>query len=1595
MAIEVGSLQATLVANVRSFVTGMRQAQQAFQQTNNAINQGGGALNRLQGQFNSTTSAVQGFTGALKNVKGVAVGGLAAIGAYNIIPSIFQAAKSALIDFNQQVDQSTIALTSFLGSATEAQGMIKELQDFAARTPFQFKDLLGTVQSMMAMGVASKDVIPRMRAIGDAAAALGGTPEVMFRIQRALGQIQAKGRVQSEELLQLAEAGIPAYQYLADALGTTTADMLGDLRKGTVDANTAITAVLDGMARDFGGMMEEQAKTMMGALSTVKDYVQITMGAITRPIFDAFRNTFVAIADFLGSEGAASGAKRFAEAIAGIINSLQKGLVEAFNALKEPMTTIVKAIIDVATAAIRLGKAIAPMATMIAAVFVGALVAVVKAIAPVVGAIGSLVKFLSEFKFVVQAVATILVSKWVLGMIQAQMASGGFGTALVGLIGKMGAFGKIFKFQVVNNIAGGVPKLAAFRAAAQLTFTSIAASAKAMGIAIASSLGPMILITAAVMGLTKLWQAFSSRNKDAEERTKELTQAIKEQTDALTGNSVAIEEYIGGTEGLSRALLETGENGDRFATALSYFADTDAVSAIEGFQSNVYGTAKAMALAAGETESSASAIAAWVATTDKGSESAHRSALEAKGWSERSIQLAMALEEINDQAENTNLNDLAKTQVENIAKTNNFAKALRDQAMKTVEARKATDASITTDNYWLMVREEMALLLSRYNDEQEAAALAAKLLADSEYDVVAAILAAKDAAKDGILETDDYTKALFGNALGALQMQRSIRNMNLELGGLIESVKKTGGNFEGLRSQGYKLFDQLMNNSTAVLNMGGTMADVVAVMEQQVEQFKQAAIAAGFEEEKVNGLLESLGVLAAIKNIKTKIDVEVGQAAELLKEYLQILARLQSETARAKMEEAIGKLRDIIAQSKQTVVSTGNSFKAMTDSMGGASKETATLADAQEALKERIKDQRRAVVEARQALQDYARESASAISKAVSLGSVLDRYNKMRDKNEQILDRNRQIREKMEEDRIAKERENARKLVDIKNKQIEAENRLIELQNQFAEAVGESVSSVLSFSGVANQQANAISEYQKALSEQSEAQAKANEAQAEYQTLAGKVAQLQQKLATTTGRYARRTLGEELAKAQEEAQGALEKYTEAQSELAVATNAANDAQSKQITFLQGLEQQASRAVKFGAIIDQLVAAGLSRDALRQIADAGAEVGTTLGEELLAGGIDAITKANVFAKQVIDEGERVTKIFSQSLKDKLEYEIYDDKPVYEELGKEVGETFAQSLAAQAEKAKMFTAKVRQLIGMGLRGTQLEEVVNAGVDAGTEIADALIASGAETIQQSVAIQDELKALSIQFGDELVPHFDQTGVLLAQAMLDAMEKTLANLPSILAGKTGKQIYEWIQNLDKFFNDKMRDIADKIAAAGSGTPSGTKPSGTTGGGTTGGGTSSSVMAKAIENYGSEFAQAAIDTLSNYGMNSSTVAKIVEQNIGNPLVAGGIPDYLRVIQEQAGSVAAVLGGGGGIGGSLYEATMFAKGGIVTAPTLGIVGEAGAEAIIPLNQLGNFGGNSYNIVVNAGMGTNGSQVGAQIVEAIKKYEKSNGTRWRS
>lgn len=74
---------------------------------------------------------------------------------------------------------------------------------------------------------------------------------------------------------------------------------------------------------------------------------------------------------------------------------------------------------------------------------------------------------------------------------------------------------------------------------------------------------------------------------------------------------------------------------------------------------------------------------------------------------------------------------------------------------------------------------------------------------------------------------------------------------------------------------------------------------------------------------------------------------------------------------------------------------------------------------------------------------------------------------------------------------------------------------------------------------------------------------------------------------------------------------------------------------------------------------------------------------------------------------------------------------------------------------------------------------------------------------------------------------------------------------------------------------------------------------------------------------------------------------------------------------------------GGSIGRGIGSIWPFAEGGIVTAPTLGLVGEAGPEAIIPLDKIGMLGGNTINVNVS-------SADPEAVVEAIRRYNRIAG-----
>nr|DAI50594.1 MAG TPA: tail tape measure protein [Caudoviricetes sp.] len=187
-----------------------------------------------------------------------------------------------------QMEQTRIAFTTLLKDGEKAKSFLSELEKFAASTPFELPGVLDASKRLLAFGFSAEQVIPILTAVGDSAAALGIGEEGIQRLTLAIGQMQAKGKVSAEEMLQLAEAGVPAWEMLANKIGTDIPTAMDKASKGQISAAEGIQAVISGMNSKFGGMMEQQSQTINGIMSNIQDSVTQSMVVIGDKIIEAF-----------------------------------------------------------------------------------------------------------------------------------------------------------------------------------------------------------------------------------------------------------------------------------------------------------------------------------------------------------------------------------------------------------------------------------------------------------------------------------------------------------------------------------------------------------------------------------------------------------------------------------------------------------------------------------------------------------------------------------------------------------------------------------------------------------------------------------------------------------------------------------------------------------------------------------------------------------------------------------------------------------------------------------------------------------------------------------------------------------------------------------------------------------------------------------------------------------------------------------------------------------------------------------------------------------------------------------------------------------
>ncbi len=247
------SVVANVAINVdsRNAVSKLREVQSQSQQTERAIGDLGGAIGKLAAAF-----------------------------------SLIQAAKFVFVNA-AEIETQTRSLQVLTGSAEKAGQIIKDLQQLGAVTPFTSSELIDSAKRLQAFGVETNKVVETTRRLADVSGATGAELQGLVT---AYGQVQAKGRLQGEELLQFQERGVALQQVLREEYGLSGEEFQKALEKGRISAEAvefAIQKLTDAGGKYANGAIA-QSDTLNGRLSTLQDSIQVlaqTIGRTLAPVF--------------------------------------------------------------------------------------------------------------------------------------------------------------------------------------------------------------------------------------------------------------------------------------------------------------------------------------------------------------------------------------------------------------------------------------------------------------------------------------------------------------------------------------------------------------------------------------------------------------------------------------------------------------------------------------------------------------------------------------------------------------------------------------------------------------------------------------------------------------------------------------------------------------------------------------------------------------------------------------------------------------------------------------------------------------------------------------------------------------------------------------------------------------------------------------------------------------------------------------------------------------------------------------------------------------------------------------------------------------
>lgn len=296
------------------------------------------AWSEIEGSSRRGSSEVKGN---ISSISSIAKKCAATLGGLFILDKVKDYATEVVktgISYNAMSEQAQVAWATILGSQSKASQMMKDIEKYAAETPFSKMGVDAMAKQLTNAGFHGKALFDQLTKFGNMGSAFGIQEDSLKEMVRQYSQVQQAQVAYTEDLNILQDRGIPIYKALGEVMGVPVSQVRKLASEGKVTADVYNKAI-DSIANKTTGAMENQSKTFSGMMSTLQDNLSMLAGALAKPIFDKMKENLQGLMPKLEEFTTLVGKEGIGNAISTMFPQL-KPLVDFFTSIANVLTTV-------------------------------------------------------------------------------------------------------------------------------------------------------------------------------------------------------------------------------------------------------------------------------------------------------------------------------------------------------------------------------------------------------------------------------------------------------------------------------------------------------------------------------------------------------------------------------------------------------------------------------------------------------------------------------------------------------------------------------------------------------------------------------------------------------------------------------------------------------------------------------------------------------------------------------------------------------------------------------------------------------------------------------------------------------------------------------------------------------------------------------------------------------------------------------------------------------------------------------------------------------------------------------------------------------